>query len=126
MAGVSPVLKIADATEFVDEPFDLILHLGTLYHLQDPIKAMRTAARNTKLGGHLFLETMGYEGHDPLDCRLIYGLGGDTTNFWALGLAAIRCVLKDAGFSEVILVGKYEMKIFQGTGMSRVLLHAKR
>lgn len=126
VAGVRPDLRIEDAHTFEAEPFDVILHLGTLYHLQDPILAMRTASRNTKAGGALFLETVGYEGRDSLDCRLIYGLSGDTTNFWALGLGAIELILRDAGFSEVDVIRTFDLNIYEGTGLNRVLIKARK
>ncbi|MEM7240309.1 MAG: class I SAM-dependent methyltransferase, partial [Pseudomonadota bacterium] len=39
MAGVQPKLLTADAHDFTDDPFDIVLHFGTLYHLQDPVRA---------------------------------------------------------------------------------------
>lgn len=126
IAGVRPEFHIADAHEFRADPFDIVLHLGTLYHLQDPIKAMRTAAANLREGGHLFLETTGYEGADPLDARLIYGFGGDRTNYWALGIGAIRLILEDAGLRDVELVKTVQLGIYEGTGLNRLLLVARR
>ena len=126
IAGASPELLIADAHDFVSDPFDIVLHLGTLYHLQDPIKSMRTAASNLKPGGMLVLETTGCVGNDPLDCRLIYGWGGDTTNYWALGSRAIELILEDAGLKNISVIKTLEPKVYEGSGLNRILLVAER
>ena len=127
MAGVEPDLHIADAHTFTDEGgFDVLLHLGTLYHLQDPILALKTTAANLKDGGHLFLETASYEGRDPMDSRFIFGMGGDKTNYWALSLPAIELILAEAGFRDISVIRKYDIKIYEGTGLNRTLLHARR
>lgn len=126
LARADVTFHLGDATTFAGGQFDVVLHLGTLYHLRDPITAMQTAARNTKPGGHLFLETIGFNGADPLDCRLIYGFGGDRSNFWALGQGAIDLILGDAGFSRTEIMRTFEIARYTGTGMNRVLIHTRK
>ncbi|MEM6933950.1 MAG: class I SAM-dependent methyltransferase, partial [Pseudomonadota bacterium] len=126
MAGVAPKFLIADAQEFTDEPFDVVLHLGTLYHLEEPVRSMRTAAANLKPGGWLFLETVGYNGTDPLDARMIYGFFGDKTNFWALGEGALRVMLELAGFTDTQVIRTVDLKIYEGTGLNRIILSARK
>lgn len=43
--------------EFVGEPFDLTLALGGLYHLSDPVLALRNIRAATATGGHLIMQT---------------------------------------------------------------------
>jgi 2-polyprenyl-3-methyl-5-hydroxy-6-metoxy-1,4-benzoquinol methylase len=45
-----------------DEPFDLILHMGVLYHLEEPGPTIRAACRSCK---HLVLETEVCDSLDP-------------------------------------------------------------
>lgn len=126
IAGVAPNASVRDAHDYDFDPFDVILHLGTLYHLQDPIAAMRAAARNLKPGGRLYLETVVYDGDDPLACKFIYGFGGDHTNFWALSEDTIGLILKDAGLSQVETVRVVQIKRYEGTGLNRTLFCARK
>src|SRR5436190_17527943 len=43
--------------ELVNEPFDLTLALGGLYHLSDPVLALRNIRAATATGGHMILQT---------------------------------------------------------------------
>jgi len=124
IADVTPSASIHDAHDYDFDPFDVILHLGTLYHLQDPVAAMRAAARNLRAGGRLYLETVVYVSDDPMACKFIYMLGGDHTNFWGLSEAAIKLILTDAGLSQVETVRVVNIKSYEGTGLNRTLFCA--
>jgi 2-polyprenyl-3-methyl-5-hydroxy-6-metoxy-1,4-benzoquinol methylase len=103
IVGLSPTFILGDVEEIDSrELFDGILHLGTLYHLPNPMRSIERAARALKPGGWLALETMCYRGgRDGWDARWINGQWGDETNFWSLGEDALRAVLSRAGLGEI-------------------------
>jgi SAM-dependent methyltransferase len=106
------------------DTFDLILHLGTLYHLPDPVLALKNAAKNLKSGGRIYIESAVYHGEDENACRFIHGFGGDKTNYWALSPSVIRAILEDNGLSEVTQIKDIKIKPYEGTGMTRGLFYA--
>jgi 2-polyprenyl-3-methyl-5-hydroxy-6-metoxy-1,4-benzoquinol methylase len=127
LAGISQTLKLEDAQTYIDaKPFDIVLHLGTLYHLRDPVLSMQSAAKNTKPGGHLFLETTTYQADDPMVSKFIFGMNGDKTNFWALGAGVVSTILGDAGFVEVKDIKTVIPATFKGTGLARTLYIARK
>ena len=85
--------------------FDLVLFLGVLYHLRDPITALERVASVT--GDTLVLET-----HvDLLGTRraaaAFYPEGelyGDVTNWWGPNLPALLGMLRVAGFEDPTVV----------------------
>src|SRR5438477_633566 len=67
-------LKKNAETDRVDRPVDITLHLGTLYHLPNPIRALQTTLENLVPGGWLALETHSYNNaDDPSLCAWIRG-----------------------------------------------------
>jgi len=107
VAGVTDRVdfRLDDATTFCEEgSFDLVLHLGTLYHLPNPYLALQTAARNLKPGGKLALETQTYVGEDQTLSKMIHGDKGDFTNWWSLSRRAVFVMLEHVGFAEAELV----------------------
>lgn len=91
LAGVSGcAFQQGNAETFLDpEGFDLIIHFGTLYHLRNPVRAIETALKNLRPGGTLLIETQVYGWPWETRAQFIYGLGGDTSNWWALGERAL-------------------------------------
>jgi tRNA (mo5U34)-methyltransferase len=85
--------------------FDIVLYLGGLYHMEEPLTALRRVRRLTK--GLAVIETAGvvvpeceeipmfrfYPPGDKLD--------GDPSNFWAPNLAGLKGMCEAAGFSRV-------------------------
>jgi 2-polyprenyl-3-methyl-5-hydroxy-6-metoxy-1,4-benzoquinol methylase len=117
----------ADAEQF-SRPgaFDLILHFGTLYHLPNPMLALRRCAENLKPGGWLALETVAYiGGANPKDSRWVWGFNGDITNYWALSKVTIEEWLAQIGFEQIQLAIESKPKIYEGE-MSRVLYVARK
>lgn len=82
--------------------FDLVLLVGVLYHLRDPMRALEAVASVT--AGRLILET-----HVDLALRrrpaaAFYPaaeLAGDHTNWWGPNPAAVAGMLRAAGFHDV-------------------------
>ena len=112
---------VEDANYFncIDE-YDLILHLGTLYHLHDVWSAVRNTALSLRPGGYVFLETVAYKGGDEYDCKFINWLN-DEHNFWALSKETIRYLFASNNVVHVQDVRDVELKEYAGTGMFRTL-----
>lgn len=125
LANLDIDFRIADANSFcMPGKFDLILHLGTLYHLPDIFKALKVTATNLKPGGNLLLETVTYNNKDKYACRYVYGFNNDHSNYWALSDFVIKDLLAQYSFSEVTLIREMELKIYKDTGMTRSIYHA--
>jgi len=82
--------------------WDLVLYLGVLYHIEDPMAALRRVGAVT--GRRAVIETEavvvpGYE-HEAL-WRFFPGaeLNGDVSNWWAPNMAALVGALAPAGFT---------------------------
>jgi len=108
------------------EEFDLILHLGTLYHLPDPVGALKCSAMSLKPGGRIYIESAVYHGKDVYACRYMHGFGGDFTNYWALSPKVIAEILERYGLSNVEKIRDFKSKYYGGTGMSRALFCAHK
>jgi tRNA (mo5U34)-methyltransferase len=96
--------------------FDLVLFLGVLYHLRDPLLALDHVWDVCREGGRVILETQlldeAFLQPDGSFARLDAGLResalmqfypgdslrGDPTNYWAPNLACMRGLLETAGF----------------------------
>ena len=83
--------------------WDLVLYLGVLYHIEDPMAALRRVGAVT--GRRAVIETEavvvpGYE-HEAL-WRFFPGaeLNGDVSNWWAPNMAALVGALAPAGFTR--------------------------
>lgn len=84
--------------------FDVVLFLGMLYHLEDPLGAVRRVAQVTKEDGLCVIETEATEipgsGKRAL-CEFFPGqeLNNDASNWWAPNRAALLGMCRAAGFS---------------------------
>lgn len=83
-------------------PFDIVLFLGVLYHLPDPLRGLYACRR--VCADRLFLETW-YDADltpdVPAARYLPCGTDADHTNFWVPNRAALRAMIVDAGFTVV-------------------------
>jgi len=82
--------------------FDVVLFLGVLYHLPDPLGGLRKAA--AMASGQLIVESA--TSHNRETAPLLRylpnrSLGGDPTNFFAPNVACIKAMLEDLGFTRV-------------------------
>jgi tRNA (mo5U34)-methyltransferase len=89
--------------------FDVVLFLGVLYHLEDPLAAMRRVARVTAPGGLAVIETAATEIlglSDAAFCEFFPGkeLNNDPSNWWAPNAKALEGLCRAAGFREVSLL----------------------
>jgi tRNA (mo5U34)-methyltransferase len=82
--------------------FDVVLLLGVLYHLRDPITALERAAEVTS--SQLIVETETSLPWLRSPAAVVYPgreLNDDDTNWWALNPAALRGLLLRVGFRRV-------------------------
>ena len=113
-------LSVYDLAALEEEPFDVVLFLGVLYHLRHPLLALDVVAERT--GGTLVLQTLTLPGDErleappdlPIDERermrapgwpamafIENELAGDPTNWWAPDAACVEAMLRSAGMRVV-------------------------
>lgn len=125
LAGANTSFEVASAETFSQpKAFDVVLHFGTLYHLPNPLLALRHAFENLKPGGYLALETQVYDHpEDPNICYFMHMQNNDKTNFWALGTPVLTKCLELVGFSEILVLRK---RARPSKHQSRIILVAQR
>ena len=85
--------------------FDIVMFLGVLYHLQDPMAGLRVAASVCK--ELLIIETAVDDLHRWKPSMVYYpgdSFNSDDTNYWAPNVGAMKGMLIDLGFSRVEVV----------------------
>lgn len=128
LAGADARFRLADAETFRgEEPYDVVLHFGTLYHLPNPMLALTTACENLKPGGWLALETQIFDHPDDENlCYFMHMQNNDATNFWALSTKVLDDALRLCGFVNVTEVLRVVPRGLRPEGMARVVLTAQR
>jgi tRNA (mo5U34)-methyltransferase len=84
--------------------WDVVLFLGVLYHLQDPLGALRRLSTVTKELAVLETQAVSVGGHEDASVWEFYPadeLAGDPTNWFAPSAAALRGALLAVGFTRV-------------------------
>lgn len=89
--------------------FDIVFFLGILYHLEEPLRALRRVAAITAPGGFLFIETEAVElpgAPDAPFCEFFPGseLNNDASNWWAPNAKALEGFARAAGFADFTLL----------------------
>lgn len=128
--------RIADVHDLagsgVDGPFDLILFVNVLYHLENPVRALRELARVARPGATMIVKTyyrtdvrvwvkgrcVGFDLTRQPRWWFFPGteLGGDPTNWWAPNRAGLGALMAATGWSHHIT----------GRWRDRLYLHATR
>jgi tRNA (mo5U34)-methyltransferase len=89
--------------------FDIVLYLGVLYHMQDPLAALRRLASVTGQLAVIESEAIAVPGYEHLAlCEFYEGseLNADASNWWAPNQKALEGMCRAAGFASVkTLVG---------------------
>jgi len=98
-----------DLTEL--RQFDVVLYLGILYHMEEPLSAMRRVASVTAPNGLAVIATVAMEVpglEDTPLCEFFPGreLNNDPTNWWAPNAKAIEGFCKAAGFREATILSE--------------------
>lgn len=87
--------------------FDVVLFLGVLYHMQNPLAALKKVASLTREVVVIETEAMEVPGAgELLLCEFFPGneLNGDYSNWWSPNIRAIEGLVRAAGFREVEVV----------------------
>jgi len=102
-------LYACNSEEFFDR-FDIIYFPGVLYHLSDPLLALRILFNSLKVGGKILIESEGLDREEPFcrfDGSLIYQSGKkeDLTrtgwNWFVPSPSALHRMMKEAGFDDI-------------------------
>jgi len=89
--------------------WDVVLYLGVLYHMPDPVGMLRRLAAVTREQAIIETEAMFIRGHPEPLSRFFPGgeLNDDRSNWWAPNMGALLGMLGDAGFADTeILAGE--------------------
>jgi tRNA (mo5U34)-methyltransferase len=102
-----------DPTELSPEAvgtFDVVLFLGVLYHLRDPLGVLERVASVTAPGGLCVVETFVDLLHVRQPAAAFYPfdeLNGDPTNWFGFNPAGATAAVRAVGFSRVQRIGVY-------------------
>jgi tRNA (mo5U34)-methyltransferase len=89
--------------------WDVVLYLGVLYHMVDPVGALRRVAAVTREQAIIETEAMFIRGHAEALWRFFPGgeLNGDRSNWWVPNINALMGVIGTAGFRDAeVLAGE--------------------
>jgi tRNA (mo5U34)-methyltransferase len=108
--------------------FDIVLFLGVLYHLQDPLGALSRLRHVT--GELAIIETHGvrvadYEHHALWQFYPHAELIGDPTNWWGPNARALVGACTAAGFPDVEIVSMSERDLTDDIARLRMIAHAR-
>jgi tRNA (mo5U34)-methyltransferase len=125
----SVVADYQDLDPAVVGTFDVVLYLGVLYHLPDPVGACRKLLGLTRELAIVESEAIHVPGHEQEALWQFHGvdhLGGGPGNWWVPNRRALEHVLLAAGFSQAEFVGSIGMEP-QAAGVThyRAVVHAR-
>lgn len=83
------------AANFQDR-FDLVLFAGVLYHVTDPVVALRLTFNALRNGGKCLIETTGYRRRRP-----VISYARKKWNWFDLSPAALSQMMADVGYAEI-------------------------
>lgn len=129
LAGVEAEFLQGSAESFQrPETFDVVLHFGTLYHLENPLQSLRSACISLKPGGYLALATQCYD--DAADWRSCYFMHTATNDaWWALSRKVLQEFLSLIGFTMIEEIFSVPLKPSGRTStkyMTRTIFTAKK
>ncbi len=112
--------------------FDVVLYLGVLYHMRNPVEAMMrvgAVTREVAIIETVAVTVPGYEGKSLWEFYPGNELSGDVTNWWAPSEKSLVGLCHAAGFRKVdIIVGPPDLKqhplrrvakLFTGNGRTK-------
>jgi SAM-dependent methyltransferase len=104
-------LSVYDCTsDKFNGQFDIVYFPGVIYHLSDPLIALRILFNSLKIGGFILIESAGINSEEPLcrfDGSLIYHFGTKERlnrrgwNWFLPSPSALYRMMKEAGFDEI-------------------------
>lgn len=92
------------------DKFDVVYFPGVLYHLSDPVLALRILYNALRIGGTILVETMGYDSEEPLciyEGSQVFGAGEAESlnrggwNWFVPSALALERMLYAAGFDAI-------------------------
>ena len=100
--------------------FDFVFCGDLLLHLTSPIKALQNI-RSVVGGRAVIVDTF----HPLLPQKTIKYVGGaETSVWWHFSLGALEQMIRDAGFADVQLVNKFQMKYDEGKTLWQAVFSA--
>lgn len=131
------LIDVMDLSPDAVGTFDVVLFLGVLYHLPDPVGALRAVASVT--GDLLLLETETSLNLLPFPAARLWPgqeLSSDDTNWWSLNRQAIEGLLRQLGFNRLRVVYRTPLwrrvaraakaRSWRGLRSARIVVHARR
>jgi len=98
--------------------FDVVLYLGVLYHVEDPLRALRRLRAVTRELAVVETAIAAVPGFEHVELAQFFPgseLDDDPTNWWTPNLKALTGLCRAAGFSDVtVLVGPPPSEQIQG------------
>lgn len=109
--------------------FDIVLFLGVLYHVEDPLGALRRVRGFARELAVIETVATHIEGHDRPLVEFFPGeeLDGDVSNWWAPNEAALHGLCRAAGFTKVETVARPPvdaLDVIDGVAHYRLVVHA--
>jgi tRNA (mo5U34)-methyltransferase len=110
--------------------FDIVLYLGIIYHMEEPLTALRRVSQVTREMAIIESEGVVIPGYEDLPlAEFVQGssLNEDPTNWWVPNIRALEALALAAGFKRIELVdGPTPPPPSDGTDMHRcrVTIHA--
>ncbi len=136
-------IDVMDLTpEQIGGQFDVVLLLGVLYHLTDPIRAMERAASCSR--EWLYIETETAMNWFPFEAARLHPgatLNNDPTNWYQFNVKALRGILAGLGFGSIrvayhspmhrraaraVTMARNGQHFLPHLRSSRIVLHARR
>ncbi|HSZ04691.1 MAG TPA: DUF1698 domain-containing protein [Solirubrobacteraceae bacterium] len=102
-------LDFADCDLVAVGAWDVVLYLGVLYHMPDPVGALRRVAAVTRQQAIIETEAMFVRGHPEALWRFFPAgeLNNDRSNWWVPNINALMGLIGAAGFGNAeILAGE--------------------
>jgi len=87
--------------------FDIALFLGVLYHLEDPLRALKHVSALTREVAIIETAAVSIPGFEHLALAEFFEtseLGGDMSNWWAPNMKALCGLLRAAGFRRIDVI----------------------
>ena len=85
--------------------FDVVLFMGVLYHIDDPVEALRRVRRVTREVAVIETEAIAIDGFENRSLCEFFPprakLSDDPTNYWAPTAAALVGLCEEAGFTRI-------------------------
>lgn len=118
-------LNLADLGEF-----DVVLYLGVLYHMEDPVRALRRVGEVTRELAVIETEAVHLPGHENQPLFEFYPsneLNADVSNWWAPNLPALLGLCRPGGFTSAeAVVGPPSDLQGEGPRHYRAVVHARK